>query len=143
LAKKIPQIIKEIRQFTPLEIDYSYQKSISYSQFSIWKQCPHRWELMYKDGHSAYTPTIHTVFGTAIHETLQHYLTVMYEESGAAADRINIEEYFEERFRENYAKGYKDNKNVAQHCDSHNKKALNRKSDWGLLLLRSKGSHAL
>lgn len=112
MAKKVPQIIKEIKQFTPLEIDYSYQKSISYSQFSIWKQCPHKWELMYKDGHSAYTPTIHTVFGTSLHETLQHYLTVMYEESGAAADRINIEEYFETKFREVYLSEYKVNKSV-------------------------------
>ena len=109
MAKKTPQIIKEIKQFIPLEINYSYQKSISYSQFSIWKQCPHKWELMYKDGHSSYTPTIHTVFGTAIHETLQHYLTVMYEESGAAADRINIEEFFETRFREVYLSEYKNN----------------------------------
>ena len=36
----------------------------------------------------------------------------MYNESGVKADAINIEEYFEERFRENYAKGYKDNKNI-------------------------------
>ena len=112
MAKKVPQIIKEIKQFTPLEIDYSYQKSISYSQFSIWRQCPHKWELMYKDGHQAYTPTIHTVFGTAMHETLQNYLTVMYEESAAAADRINIEEYFENAFRETYLKEYKANKST-------------------------------
>jgi hypothetical protein len=36
----------------------------------------------------------------------------MYNESGVKADEINIEEYFEDRFRENYAKGYKDNKNT-------------------------------
>jgi hypothetical protein len=51
-------------------------------------------------------------FGTAVHETLQNYLSVMYNESGVKADEINIEEYFEDRFRENYAKGYKDNKNT-------------------------------
>jgi len=51
-------------------------------------------------------------FGTAIHETLQNYLDVMYEKSGAEADRINLEEYFEERFRETYLKDYKSNKNV-------------------------------
>ena len=36
----------------------------------------------------------------------------MYMESRVAADKINIEEYFEDRFRENYTKGYKDNKNI-------------------------------
>jgi hypothetical protein len=112
MSRKIPQLIKEIRQFTPIEINYAFQKSISYSQFSQWRQCPHRWSLLYKDGHQTYTPTIHTVFGTAMHETLQNYLTVMYEESAAAADRIDIEEYFENRFRETYSKEYKANKSV-------------------------------
>jgi len=51
-------------------------------------------------------------FGTALHEALQHYITIIYNESGAAADRINIEEYFEERFRETYLKDYKSNKKV-------------------------------
>jgi hypothetical protein len=34
----------------------------------------------------------------------------MYEENGAAADEINLEEYFEDRFRENYSKEYQNNK---------------------------------
>ena len=38
-------------------------------------------------------------FGTALHEVLQHYLDVMYEKSGAEADRIDIEELFEETLR--------------------------------------------
>jgi len=112
LKTKTPPLIKEIRSFAPLEIDYSYQKSISYSQFSIWRQCPHKWELMYKDGHQVYAPTIHTVFGTAIHETLQHYLTTAYEESGAAADRIDIASFFEDKFRDIYSKEYTANKST-------------------------------
>ncbi len=51
-------------------------------------------------------------FGTALHETLQHYITTIYEVSGAAADRIDLEEYFEDRFRETYLKDYKSNKNL-------------------------------
>ena len=51
-------------------------------------------------------------FGTALHETLQHYITTIYEISGAEADRINLGEYFEERFRETYLKDYKSNKNL-------------------------------
>jgi hypothetical protein len=46
------------------------------------------------------------VFGTAFHETLQHYLKVMYEESGASADRLNLEDIFTEHFREVYSKEY-------------------------------------
>ena len=110
--KKIPQIVKEIRNSKQGKIDYSLQKNISYSQLSLYRSCPHRWSLQYKDGYKVFTSTIHTVFGTAIHETLQNYLTVMYEESAAAADRIDIEEYFENTFRETYLKEYKANKST-------------------------------
>ena len=55
-------------------------------------------------------------FGTALHEVLQHYLDVMYGKSGAEADRINIEEYWEDTLRSCYAEDYKRNKN--QHFSS-------------------------
>ena len=106
---KVPSIVKRIQSYTPQEVNYAFQKNISYSQFSIFKECPHKWELLYKDGLQQYTSTIHTVFGTAMHEALQHYITIMFEQSAAEADRFNIEEYFEERFRETYLKEYKSN----------------------------------
>ena len=113
MAKKIPTIVKRIRNFNPEKINYGYQNHISYSQLSMFRSCPHKWALQYKDGHKTFTPSIHTVFGTAFHETLQHYLDVMYEKSGAAADRENIEELLEDKLREEYANQYK--KNNSQH----------------------------
>ena len=105
--KKLPQIIKEIRSFEPGKINYAYQKNISYSQISMYSQCPKKWSLNYRDGHKQYEQSIHMTFGTALHETLQHYLDVVYNISGAEADRIDLIEYFEERLRENYAESYK------------------------------------
>ena len=113
MAKKIPTIVKRIRNFNPEKINYGYQNHISYSQLSMFRSCSHKWALQYKDGHKTFSPSIHTVFGTAFHETLQHYLDVMYEKSGAAADRENIEELLEEKLREEYANQYK--KNNSQH----------------------------
>ena len=113
MAKKIPTIVKRIRNFNPEKINYGYQNHISYSQLSMFRSCPHKWALQYKDGHKTFSPSIHTVFGTAFHETLQHYLDVMYEKSGAAADRENIEELLENKLREEYANQYK--KNNSQH----------------------------
>lgn len=113
MAKKtIPSIVKQIRNFKPQEINYAFQKSISYSQMSMYSSCPKKWALQYRDGHKIYSPSINMTFGTAIHETVQNYLHVMYEENGAEADEINLEEYFEDRFRENYSKEYKSNKNT-------------------------------
>jgi|TARA_R110000868_G_scaffold317483_1_gene578318 hypothetical protein len=109
---KTPSIVKQIRNFVPQEINYAFNKTISYSQLSMYSQCPKKWALQYRDGHKVPSFSINMTFGTAIHETLQNYLSVMYTKGGVNADAINIEEYFEDRFRENYAKGYKDNKNV-------------------------------
>jgi hypothetical protein len=50
------------------------------------------------------------VFGTAFHETLQKYIEVMYNDSGAAADRLDLEELFQERFRTIYSEEYEKTK---------------------------------
>ena len=109
---KIPSILKHIKNFKPLEINYAFQKSISYSQMSMYMSCPKKWSLYYRDGHKIAAPSINMTFGTAIHETVQKYLHTMYEESGVQADKMDLEEYFEERFREAYAKEYASNKNI-------------------------------
>ncbi len=109
---KIPKIIEAIKKYTPQEINYAFQKGISYSQLSMYYSCPKKWSLQYKEGHKIYTPTINTVFGTAMHETLQHYLGIMYTESGTKANELNIEEYFEDRFRETYQSEYESNKSI-------------------------------
>jgi len=107
--KKIPAIVKKIRNFKPDEINYAYQKNISYSQLSMYTQCPKKWSLQYREGHKLYEQSIHMTFGTALHETLQHYLDVMYDKSGAEADRIDLVEFFEDRLRELYKEGYQKN----------------------------------
>lgn len=107
--KVIPQIVKDVRAFKPKEIDWVNQKLISYSQFSMYNECPKKWSLQYVEGHKQFTSTIHTVFGTALHEVVQHYLTVFYEQSSTAADQINTSEMFEDKLREEYTKQYKSN----------------------------------
>ena len=110
--KKIPQILKQIKNQPLREMNYAFEKAISYSQFSVYQNCPRKWSLQYKDGHYTSESSIHMTFGTALHEALQHYITTIYEVSGAAADRIDLKEYFEERFRETYLKDYKSNNNT-------------------------------
>jgi hypothetical protein len=105
--RKVPNIVKEIRNYIPETLNHAYQKNVSFSQLSMFRQCPKKWSLQYKEGHKQYTPTIHTVFGTALHEAVQHYLTVMYDESAAAADREDIIGMFEDCLREEYQKQYK------------------------------------
>jgi hypothetical protein len=108
MAKKkvIPQIVKDIRNKIKRDIDWASEKSVSYSQFSIYSECPKKWSLQYVEGHKQFTSTIHTVFGTALHEVIQHYLTVMYEQSGTKADQINTSEMLKDVLREEYTKQY-------------------------------------
>jgi len=139
--KKVPAIVKQIREYSPLEIDYSYQKNISYSQFSMYTECPKKWSLQYREGFKQFTSTIHTVFGTALHEVLQHYLDVMYEKSGVEADRINTYDMFEDKLREEYKKQYI--KNNRQHFSTPEE--LRQFFDEGIEIIRdfakNRGKH--
>jgi hypothetical protein len=108
---KIPTIVKEIKQCPPKKVNYAFQKNISYSQYSMWKKCPKQWALQYRDGHKIYSPSVHTVFGKAFHDTFQHYIEIMYTKSGAAADRENILEILKDKIREHYQDEYKKNNN--------------------------------
>jgi len=66
------------------------ENSISYSQFSIYLQCPRKWELEYVQNLRQFEQSIHTIFGTAMHETLQNYLHVTYNQSAKKADELSL-----------------------------------------------------
>ena len=78
----------------------------------MYSQCPKKWALQYRDGHKVVEQSIHMTFGTALHETLQMYLDVMYAKSGAEADRLDLETDFENRFINEYKKALKKNNGV-------------------------------
>jgi CRISPR/Cas system-associated exonuclease Cas4 (RecB family) len=109
--KKAPQIVREIQKNPPEPVNFAFEKNISYSQLSMYTQCPKKWALQYRDGHKVKEQSIHMTFGTALHETLQMYLDVMYNESGVTADSLDLETDFEIRLKGCYAKAYKQNKN--------------------------------
>jgi hypothetical protein len=46
---------------------------ISYSQFSMWDKCPYTWKANYVDKAETFKGNIYTLFGSAIHETIQAY----------------------------------------------------------------------
>jgi hypothetical protein len=130
--KKIPQVVKQIQKQPLRELNYAFEKAISYSQFSVFAHCPRKWSLQYRDGHYTSESSIHMTFGTAVHETLQHYITTIYNVSGAAADRINLEEYFYDKLGEIYRKDLKSNKNI----HFTNPEELNEFYEDGLEIIR-------
>lgn len=108
---KLPKIVKQIREHKLLELNYATQKNISYSQMQVYDQCPHRWKLTYKDKIKVYKPSIHTVFGKAFHETVQEWLTTLYEVSGTAADAMDLEDKLYEGLIFHYSDEKKNNNN--------------------------------
>ena len=120
MAKKLPKEVKLVLEHTPHKIDYSKEKNISASQFMMFSDCEHRWKLSYIDKLSAYSPSVHTVFGTAMHEVIQEWLTVMYNESATAAGKMNLRENLKLTIREVYAKERKKAKEVFTDADELN-----------------------
>lgn len=112
MAKDTPKILKEIKSVIVPEVQYETQKSVSYSQLSMFSNCPHQWGLRYRDGHKVYTPSIHAVFGTALHTTIQHYLTLFYDESVAAADRLDLNSLLKTSLKTEYLASKEKNNNI-------------------------------
>ena len=77
-------------------------KRISYSQYSQWDICPFKWKLNYVDKLGVYTDSIHTMFGTSMHEGLQTYLTVMYNDTIKMADALPLRDMLLTRMKRNY-----------------------------------------
>lgn len=108
--KKLTEIELKIKNHISPSINYAYQKTISYSQYSIWASCPHKWYLTYIENKAPYQASIHTTFGTAFHETLQEYINVMYTQTKAAAKRMDLSALLQERFKTIYQKEYESTK---------------------------------
>ena len=63
---------------------------VSYSQYTMYANCPHQWKLNYMDGNRSFDPSIHLVFGTAMHEVLQEWLDTLYNNSIDDASKLDL-----------------------------------------------------
>jgi hypothetical protein len=102
--KKLPKEVSLVREYEVEKYDTKENKNISYSQYSIYSTCPHQWYLSYPKKLAPYTPSIHTVFGTALHETVQNWLDVLFNESVKASNEIDLPAYLMDRLKKTYKK---------------------------------------
>jgi len=84
-------------------------KGISYSQYSKWATCPLRWKLDKIDKLEPFSQSIHTIFGTSMHETIQHYLTVLYTKSVKEADSIDLHKMLKEQLGKEFTNAMENN----------------------------------
>jgi len=75
---------------------------ISYSQLSMFSECPLRWKLNYVDDLRISESNIYLVFGTAMHEVLQTYLEIMYHDSVKNADLLDLNEMLRDKLIEQF-----------------------------------------
>jgi len=75
----------------------------------MYSKCPKQWKLSYIDKLSTFTHSVATCFGTAFHETLQNYLTVMYTQSVKAANNINIRDELTNNLKQVYSQAVIEN----------------------------------
>ena len=94
-------ILENISNTVVPEMDWATEKHISYTQLSTWMECPHRWKEMYIDKVKN-PPNIYLSFGTAMHETLQEYMELMYNKGQQHADKFDAQTDFQERFMKLY-----------------------------------------
>jgi hypothetical protein len=77
---------------------------VSFSQYSTYSSCPQQYKLRYIDKLGESSANIYTIFGTAIHETIQHFLSVMYGVSKKQAMEINTDKLLLDWMRKEYIK---------------------------------------
>jgi hypothetical protein len=106
----LPDYINNFSSVKVEPVDYITRKTISYTQFSMYSGCPYQWYLTYVKKLAPPSISINMTFGTAIHETIQEYLKIMFSESGAEADRWDSFSFFQERFLKLYQDDKEKNK---------------------------------
>jgi hypothetical protein len=77
---------------------------VSFSQYQMYSTCPRQYKLNYIDKLGESSANIHTIFGTSIHETIQHFLSVFYGVSKKQAMEIDTDKLLLDWMRKEYLK---------------------------------------
>lgn len=104
MNKPIPSQVKTIQEHRKVKIDKETDNHISYSQFLSFQTCPHQWYLTYVKKLGVYQPSINTVFGTALHETVQTWLEVMYKQTIKESMEMDLNSLLEQTMVKTYKK---------------------------------------
>ena len=80
------------------------KRYLSYSQFSLWNQCPWHWKLRYIDKLKVDVPSIHLIFGSAFHTTLQAYVEAFFAHGPKYANTIDLYGILREEMSREYKK---------------------------------------
>lgn len=74
-------------------------RSVSYSQISMFWNCPLSWKIKYVDKVDLFKESIHLIFGTALHETIQTWLDYRFSDNNI---KLNLSEMLSDNMRKCY-----------------------------------------
>ena len=104
MPKKLKGSVKKVWE-SKIKQSPSKNKHVSYSSISTYAKCPKLWEMQYLRNQVPFTQNIYTCFGTAMHETIQEWLTVMYHDSVKNANNINLDKLLYANLVKSYKQG--------------------------------------
>jgi ATP-dependent helicase/DNAse subunit B len=100
----------EFEDVVPAVVIPSSGKKVSYSQYSMFLKCKYQWYLSYVKGLRKYENSIHTIFGTAMHEVLQEYVRLLYTDGAPVADSYDAIGEFTKKITQLLIESNKDKK---------------------------------
>lgn len=101
---KQPSLVRRVAEHKVTPVAGAFR--ISYSQLSTFLNCPHQWKLAYVDKVAPCRPSTHTVFGTALHETVQEWLDVVYNKTVKQSNEINLSDLLHTKLTKEYKTQY-------------------------------------
>ena len=120
MQKKLKGLVKEVWE-SKIKQSPKSNKHISYSQLSSFATCQKQWHLTYVKKLAPFSPSIHAVFGTAMHETIQTWLETLYHDKVKTANEMDLNTLL----YENMVKAYKATKAMNSHEHFSDEKELN------------------
>ena len=104
MAKKLKGLVKKVWE-SKIKQRPSKFRHISYSSISTYNKCPKLWEMQYLRGEIPFKQNIYTCFGTAMHETVQTWLEVMYHDKVKNAKELDKHKLLYENMIKSYKQG--------------------------------------
>ncbi len=103
-TKKLPKEVTLVREHKLPKLATENSKSISFSQLYMFTRCPHQWYLTYFKKLAPYSASIHATFGTALHETVQNWLEVLFNKTVKEANELDLPGILLDRMKKTYKK---------------------------------------
>lgn len=105
--KKVPRKVRQVWE-SNVEQDYENNLHISYSTLGLYSKCPKQWHQLNISKKIPNPPTIHTTFGTAIHTTIQTWLTELYYGTVKSAMAMDLNRLLLDNMRSEFIKNRKE-----------------------------------